>query len=78
MIQAGYEPKELAKLLHRWGTRQSNDTPWMKFVPGFVKSHPDPDRRAEKILEQAQKDAVPNLVVGRESLAKRTVLRKKN
>jgi len=54
MMQAGYEPRELARLLQSWDQRQDREVPWMNFVPGFVKSHPDAGRRAQKILEASE------------------------
>jgi hypothetical protein len=53
MMELQYEPKELARLLHSWDQRQDKQSPWMNFVPGFVKSHPDAGKRAQRVLEQA-------------------------
>lgn len=53
MMELLYEPKELARLLHSWDQRQDKQAPWMNFVPGFVKSHPDAGKRAQRVLEQA-------------------------
>ena len=33
MMAAGYEPRELAKLLSRWDQRQDQAMPWMQFIP---------------------------------------------
>lgn len=55
MMSLGYEPKELAKLLTRWDQDQDRTVPWMQFVPGFVKSHPDAGRRAQQVLQIAQR-----------------------
>jgi predicted Zn-dependent protease len=55
MMSAGYDPKQLVKLLESWQDRQSQTMPWMQFIPSFVKSHPNPGRRAQVILEQARK-----------------------
>ncbi|MFO0924984.1 MAG: M48 family metallopeptidase [Pirellulales bacterium] len=48
MMAAGYEPKELSRMLNQWDAKQSQTAPWMDFVPGFVKTHPDPGRRANR------------------------------
>lgn len=53
MMATGYDAKELAKLLIRWDTQQDNAMPWMKLVPGFVKSHPDAGKRAQAVLMTA-------------------------
>jgi Zn-dependent protease with chaperone function len=53
MMELQYEPKELARLLHSWDQRQDKQSPWMNFVPGFVKSHPDASKRSRRILEQS-------------------------
>ncbi len=38
MMAAGYEPKELSRMLNQWDAKQSQTAPWMDFVPGFVKN----------------------------------------
>jgi predicted Zn-dependent protease len=53
MMELQYEPKELARLLQSWDQRQDKLAPWMNFVPGFVKSHPDASKRSQRILEQS-------------------------
>ena len=56
MMQLGYAPKELSKLLDRWDQQQDQQMPWKDFVPGFVKSHPDAGKRALKTLEIADSE----------------------
>jgi predicted Zn-dependent protease len=56
MMAAGYEPRELAKLLMQWDRQQEQTAPWMEFVPGFVKSHPDAGKRARVVLQIAQQN----------------------
>ncbi len=53
MMELQYDPKELARLLQSWDQRQEKQAPWMNFVPGFVKSHPDASKRSRRILEQS-------------------------
>jgi Zn-dependent protease with chaperone function len=53
MMELQYDPKELARLLQSWDQRQEKQAPWMNFVPGFVKSHPDAGKRSQRILEQS-------------------------
>ncbi len=55
MMATGYDPRELAKLLSSWDQRQDQVAPWMQFVPGFVKSHPDAGKRAQEVLRLATK-----------------------
>ena len=74
MMQLGYDPHELAKLLSRWQDKQSKQTPWMKYVPGFVKSHPNPGDRARQVLDiqrQAAQEFPKANYIGRENLSKR-------
>ncbi len=74
MMQLGYNPNELAKLLLRWQDKQSKQTPWMKYVPGFVKSHPNPGNRARQVLDTQRRSSqeFPNAkYIGRENLSKR-------
>ena len=74
MMAAGYEALELARLLSSWNRRQAQTTPWLDFVPNFVKSHPDPGRRAADIARRAAalKARYPqSSYVGRENLEKR-------
>ncbi|MFN9640756.1 MAG: M48 family metallopeptidase [Pirellula sp.] len=52
-MELQYEPKELARLLQSWDQRQEKQAPWMNFVPGFVKSHPDASKRSRRVLEQS-------------------------
>lgn len=54
MMMAGYDPRELARLLNTWDQRQTQEMPWMKFIPSMVKSHPNPGRRAQEILVIAE------------------------
>ncbi len=55
MMGAGYDPRELARLLSSWDQQQNQVAPWLQFVPGFVKSHPDAGKRAQDVLEMAAK-----------------------
>lgn len=55
MMEAGYEPRELARLLSSWDQQQNQTAPWLQFVPGFVKSHPDAGKRAGDVLRAAAK-----------------------
>ena len=55
MMEAGYDPRELAKLLNSWDQQQNQVAPWLQFVPGFVKSHPDAGKRAQDVLSVATK-----------------------
>lgn len=74
MMRAGYDPSELARLLNGWDRRQTQEMPWMKFIPSMVKSHPNPGRRAQEILVIAQplrKQYPDATYVGVDNLAKR-------
>lgn len=75
MMNLGYDPRELVRLLSHWAQQKDQQAPWMKMVPSFVKTHPDPAKRAGEILqlaEQLQK-TIPNAsFVGTENLQKRT------
>jgi hypothetical protein len=51
MMKLQYDAKELSKLLDSWDQRQDRQMPWMNFIPGFVKSHPDAGKRAQRVLE---------------------------
>jgi beta-barrel assembly-enhancing protease len=53
MMEVGYDPRELAKLLSSWDQQQNQVAPWLQFVPGFVKSHPDAGKRAQAVLSDA-------------------------
>lgn len=55
MMETGYDPRELARLLTSWDQRQDQVAPWLQFVPGFVKSHPDAGKRAQDVLQAATK-----------------------
>ncbi len=75
MMECGYEPRELARLLSSWDQRQDQVAPWLQFVPGFVKSHPDAGKRAQAVLQSAEgiKDKFPNATyIGVENLRSRT------
>lgn len=74
MMAAGYDPRELAKLLSRWDQQQNQAMPWMQFVPGFVKSHPDAGKRAQEVLRIARQNKAryPQAVaIGVENLKQR-------
>jgi beta-barrel assembly-enhancing protease len=73
MLAAGYDPRELANLLDRWEARQAQQAAWTKMLPDFVRSHPDPGRRARSIHETFNKLRRPpqDLVIGRQNLAQR-------
>ena len=55
MMAAGYDPRELARLLSSWDQQQNQVAPWLQFVPGFIKSHPDAGKRAQDVLQVAAK-----------------------
>lgn len=77
MMAAGYDPRELAKLLSRWNQQQDQAMPWMQFVPGFVKSHPDAGKRAQAVLKVARQNKAryPQAVfIGVENLAQRKAM----
>ena len=77
MMAAGYDPLELAKLLSRWDQQQDQAMPWMQFVPGFVKSHPDAGKRAQEVLKVARQNKAryPQAVlIGTENLAQRKAI----
>ncbi len=77
MIQAGYDALELAHLLVQWDQRQDAQTPWMNMMPPFIRSHPDPGRRAQTIAELASQTKQHNLYVGRRNLSERIPKSKK-
>jgi predicted Zn-dependent protease len=56
MMDAGYDPRELARLLNSWDEQQNQVAPWLQFVPGFIKSHPDAGKRAQSVLQMAAKN----------------------
>lgn len=56
MMECGYDARELARLLNSWEQRQEQVAPWLKFVPGFVKSHPDAGKRAQEVVLIAERD----------------------
>lgn len=72
-LAAGYDPRELAKLLSHWNDRQDQRQPWMKAVPAFVKSHPDAGKRAQAVLTHLRRlnPRQPDLYIGRQNLQKR-------
>lgn len=74
MIDAGYDPRQLARLLHRWDTRQDQQAPWTNMLPSFARSHPDSGRRAETVLRDFEKTKIDpdTLVIGRENLDRLT------
>ena len=67
--QAGYDPREMAKLFLQVGQKQKNQRGQ---VPTFFQSHPDPQSRHDavmKVYEERQKAAPNNaLYVGKENL----------
>jgi predicted Zn-dependent protease len=75
MMKLGYDPRELVKLLTQWSQRQDQVAPWLQFVPGFVKSHPDAGIRAQKVAELADRlsNQYPHAdFIGADNLEKRT------
>jgi predicted Zn-dependent protease len=68
--RAGYDPRELARLLDGMAERQGQ-TP----LPGFLQSHPDPRKRAREVRElcaELQKtDPKEGLMLGEESFRRR-------
>lgn len=74
MMAIGYQPLELARMLNRWNQQQAATMPWQKFVPGFVKSHPDAELRAlevAKLADQHKRKFPDATYVGRENLKRR-------
>jgi hypothetical protein len=74
MMALGYDPRELSRLLSRWAQRQDQQTPWKKFVPAFVRSHPDASKRAQAIAEIAERQQAPAVhaeYIGVENLTRR-------
>ena len=74
MIAAGYDPRQLARLLQRWDARQDRQAPWMKMMPGFARTHPESARRAEAVLRELDKSGLDadKLVIGRDNLVRRS------
>lgn len=75
MMDAGYDPRELARLLSSWDQQQNQVAPWLSFVPGFVKSHPDAGKRAQDVLQVASNlalNAPQAKYIGVENLRTRT------
>lgn len=54
MLRAGYDARELAHMLAQWQQRQDLQVPWIQMIPTFVRSHPDPGKRALAILERSE------------------------
>ncbi|MCA9185203.1 MAG: M48 family metallopeptidase [Pirellulaceae bacterium] len=74
MMQLGYEPLALSRLLSSWDRRQDQQVPWQKFVPSFVKSHPDPGLRSVEIArlsEQLRQQYVDATYIGEDNLRER-------
>jgi predicted Zn-dependent protease len=73
MLAAGYDARELARLLMRWQSRQDQTAAWTKMVPSFARSHPDSGRRATVILNAVDRAQIKKdkLIVGRENLLNR-------
>ena len=73
MLAAGYDARELARLLVRWQSRQDQTAAWTKMVPSFARSHPDSGRRATVILNSVDRARVKKdkLIVGKENLLSR-------
>lgn len=74
MMAAGYQPDELARLLVRWSEKQDKNMPWQRFVPGFVKSHPDAGLRAQAVglIADDNREKYPNaLYVGQKNLQRK-------
>ncbi len=73
MLAAGYDARELARLLMRWQSRQDQTAAWTKMVPSFVRSHPDSGRRATVILNSVDRARIKKdkLIVGKENLSSR-------
>lgn len=73
MLAAGYDARELARLLIRWDARQEQQAGWTKMIPSFARSHPDSGRRATVVLDIVELARVKkeNLIIGKENLASR-------
>jgi predicted Zn-dependent protease len=69
--QAGYDPREMAKLFRALGQRQKNRLP----LPDFLQSHPAPENRYEAIMKLYDdlQQAAPKdrLYLGKENLRRR-------
>lgn len=73
-FRAGYDPREMAKLLLRLGERKpAGDKP--RFMPAFLRTHPFSIDRHRAIMAQAEalirETPQASLYVGRENLAQR-------
>lgn len=68
--RAGYDPRELARLIRVMGQKRAAVP-----LPMFLQSHPDPDRRAKAVLELydelQNRDPKDNLYLGKENLKRR-------
>jgi predicted Zn-dependent protease len=73
MLAAGYDPRQLARLLNRWDVLQDQTAPWTRMLPSFARSHPDSGRRAQSVLADFDRAGIDpsGLIVGEENLAKR-------
>ena len=73
MAAAGYDPRQLAKLLKRWAASQDQSPDWTRMLPSFARSHPDSGQRSAAVLDHYQRLRIPpgKLVVGEENLANR-------
>jgi predicted Zn-dependent protease len=72
-IQAGYDPRALAKVLEQWDQKQNRETPWADMIPGFAKSHPDSGVRAQAMYRLIDRSRVDfsKLKLGSDEIAKR-------
>jgi predicted Zn-dependent protease len=73
MVAAGYDPRELARLLDRWSQRQDQRFPWAESMPTFLRSHPAAGIRAQSLLKQFEQlpPGHPALVIGIKNLEQR-------
>ena len=73
MAAAGYDPRQLAKLLRRWEASPDQNPEWTRMLPNFARSHPGSGKRAMAVLDDfARLKMNPTqLVVGEDNLIKR-------
>ena len=73
MLAAGYDARQLAKLLIRWDAKQNQQAAWVNMMPDFVRSHPDSGRRAESVLKDFDRQVKngDQLIIGQKNLQQR-------
>lgn len=82
MLAAGYDARQLAKLLARWDAKQNQQAAWVNMMPNFARSHPDSGRRAQAVLKdfdnQVPARKADQLIIGRKNLVQRIPASQKN